>query len=445
MHVVIVGAGQVGTSIATDLQADHDVVVIDRHGERAGDLAYSLDILTVTGDGTDLEVLEEAGVGEANMVLAATDDDETNIAVCATAKAVSDAFTIARVKQGKYLRTWERSEGAFGIDFMVCTNLLTAETIARIVGLPMARDADVFSSGQVWMAEFEIDAESPITGWTVEEADRFDSLTFAAVLRNGDVEITRGSTRIEAGDKVVVIGSPESIGEFARTLAPEESPAAAAEVVIIGGSEIGYHVARLLSEQGLSPHLIEQDATRARQLAEDLPKTVVMEADATDMGFLEREHVSDADVLVACLDGDEKNLLEALLAERLGVQRTVAVIDRTPYVELFESVGVDVGVSPRSVVAEEITRFTQAGKTENVAFIETDKAEVVEIEVDPDSVLVGRPISKSVADLPDGVVIGAITRDGEFVVPRGDTVVKPKDHVVLFVDTEVLDDVTRKL
>jgi trk system potassium uptake protein TrkA len=163
------------------------------------------------------------------------------------------------------------------------------------------------------------------------------------------------------------------------------------------------------------------------------------------MGFLEREHVGDADVLVSTLESDEKNLLECLLARRLGVERTVAVIDRTSYVDIFETVGVDVGLSPREVVAEEITRFTQSNKTENIAFIETDMAEVIEIEIETESVLVGRPIQESITDLPTGVVIGAIIRDGDYVVPRGDTVVEPGDHVVVFVQADVIGEATELL
>ncbi|WP_311171306.1 Trk system potassium transporter TrkA [Halobellus ordinarius] len=445
MRVIIVGAGQVGSSIAADLADEHDVIVVDCDGDRVEELNYSLDVLAVTGDGTSVSTLEEAGIDDADMVIASTDDDETNLVICSTVKAVSGAFTIARVKQTEYLRTWEGSERAFGVDFMVCTNLLAAESIVRMIGLPAARDVDPFAGGKVQMAEFEVDEGSPIAGQTVEEADRFDSLTFVAILRNGCVEIARGKTVVEAGDRAVVIGSPESVQEFARSVDPEETAGAAEEVVIIGGSEIGYHIARLLEERGFKPRLVERDEERARELAEELPGTVVMKSDATDIEFLEREHVGDADIVVSTLDSDEKNLLVSLLAERMGVERTIAIIDTGEYVDLFETVGVDVGVSPRGVVAEEISRFTREDDAENIALIESDKAEVLEIEIGEESVLAGRPIRESMGDLPDGIVIGAITRDREYVTPRGDTVIEVGDHVVLFGGIDVLDGVTAQL
>jgi trk system potassium uptake protein TrkA len=447
MHVIIIGAGEVGSSIASSLADAHEVVVVDIDGERVDALTYSHDVLAIEGDGTSLDTLREAGVEEADMIIASTDDDETNLVACGTAKTVDDPFTIARVKNVDYLETWQQAENqnAFGVDFMVCTNLLTAEDIVRVIGLPAARDVDPFAGGQVQMAEFAVGEESPVADQTVAEADRFDSLTFAAIVRNGDVEIPRGETVIRADDRVVVIGSPESVQAFAREIDPSETPSGNEDLVIIGGTNIGYHTARLLEERGLHPRLVEQDPDRARQLAEELPDTVVMQNDPTDAEFLAREHVDEADAVVAALDSDERNLLVSVLAKQLGARRTVAVVESGEYVDVFETVGVDVGVNPREVTAEEITRFTRELHTENVALIENDKAEVLEVQVDEDSILVGRPIREAVADLPEGFVVGAITRGDEFVVPRGDTVVEPGDHVVAFVGRDALDVVSEKL
>ncbi|MFB6303353.1 MAG: Trk system potassium transporter TrkA [Haloferacaceae archaeon] len=453
MRVVVIGAGLVGSTVAADLNENHDVVVVDRDPDRVDELTYSLDVLAVEGDGTSLGVLEEAGVADADMVIASTNDDETNIVACATAETIGDAFTVARVKNVEYLRTWQRSAGtgpgAFGIDFMVCTDLLTAEAIVRVAGVPAARDVDQFAEGKVEMAELEVPEGSPIADRTVAEADRFASLTFAAVFRDGETLLPDGTTVIEAGDRVLVIGTPASVSEFAGDVAAEGAvegaTGPASEVVVVGGSEIGFHVARLLGDRGFSPRLVERDPERAREIAEDLPETMVMESDATAVEFLEREHVGDADMVVAALDADEKNLLVCLLATRLGVERTVAVIETAAYADLFEAVGVDVAISPREVVAEEITRFAREDRAENVALVGRGEAEVLEIEIDPDSALAGRPIRESVPALSDGVVVGAIIRNDEFVVPRGDTVVEAGDQVVLFVDAAVIDDVSAQL
>jgi trk system potassium uptake protein TrkA len=257
------------------------------------------------------------------------------------------------------------------------------------------------------------------------------------------VVIPTGQTEIQAGDEVVVIGSESSV----QALAAEVSPHAgkADDIVIVGGTDIGYQVARLLEEQGLNPRLIEHDPERARELAEKLPGTTVLEHDATDRDFLEREHISEVDTVVSALNRNERNLLTTLLAKRLGAARAVAIVAEMEYVDLFEAVGVDVAVNPREATAEEITRFTRERRAENVALIENDRAEVIEIQIDDASVLAGKPIQESVTELPDGVVIGAITRNGDFVIPRGGTVIEPGDTVVLFVDAEVVDEATAKI
>ncbi|MDF9745361.1 Trk system potassium transporter TrkA [Natrinema salsiterrestre] len=442
MRVLVVGAGEVGSNIAESLDDDHDVVVIDTDPDRVEAITYSADVLAIRGDGTSIETLLEAGIEDADLVIASTDIDETNIVVCGAAKAVGDPFTIARVKKTNLLRTWEQSKGAFGVDFMVCTDLQTAETIVRIAGLPGAHDVETFADGLVQMAEFEVEADSPIAGETVSDADRFESLTFAALMRDDDVVIPQGDTVIGEGDGVVVIGSRESVRAFAGSLTTDPTLADAREVVIVGGTEIGYQTARLFEAEGLEPRLVERDPSRARELAEQLPGTLVLESDATDIDFLVREHVDESDIVVAALEGDERNLLVSLLAKRLGVERTIGIVESGEYVDLFETVGIDVGVNPRLVTAEEITRFTRDQPTENVAMLESDRAEVLEIEVEADSVLFETSIRDAMADLPAGVVIGAISRDGELITPRGETVVDGGDHVVVFVDTAVLDEVT---
>lgn len=443
MYVVIVGAGEVGSAIADSLADSHDVAVIDIDGGRVDDLVYDTDVLGIQGDGADIDTLQDANIDEADILIASTDDDETNIVTCSTAMTVTDAFTISRVKSAKYLRTWQRSERAFGIDHIVATNILTAETIARVVGLPAAQDVEVFAEGLVQMAEFEISESSPVANVTVQDADRYESLTFAAILRDEKVIIPRGETVLAPGDDVIVIGSPESVHTFAHELAPGTN--GKANILIVGGSDVGYHTARLLQERGLKPRLVEQDHDRARELAESLDGTTVLESDATDRGFLQQERIEDVDIVITALDNDEKNLLAGLLAKRLGAERAVTVVDTGAYVDLFEEVGIDVAVNPREATAEEITRFTREHQAENVAIIESDRAEVLEIEVDEESVLVDRPIRESVGDLPEGVVLGAITRNGELVIPRGDTIVKRGDHVVVFVEIEALEEASSKL
>ncbi|MWV65018.1 Trk system potassium transporter TrkA [Halorubrum sp. JWXQ-INN 858] len=440
MHVVIIGAGEVGTAIAANLARDHEVVVVDRDPDRAERLKYELDVLTIAGDGTSLSTLETARVASTDMVIACTDDDRTNLVACGTAKVLGDAFTIARSKSTEYLRTWERDDSAFGVDFLVCTDLLTAENIVRVIGLPAAIDVDPFAGGLVQMAEFDVPEGSPVAGQTVAEADRFESLTFVGLFRDSEMILPRGDTVIEPNDRAVVIGSPESVQAFATDIAPDSTPDDADEIVIVGGSEIGHQSARLLEGLDLRPRLIERDPDRARWLAEHLPNTLVMEHDATDTEFLAREHVDEADIVVATLESDEKNLLVSVLAKRLGVDRVIAVVDSGDYVTVFEELGIDVAINPRTVTAEEITRFTYESVAENIAVLENDQAEVLELELTDNCALVGRPISELVQDIDAKFVIGAITRNRSLVTPRGDTVLRPGDHIIVFVESSFVSE-----
>lgn len=442
MRVVIIGAGEVGTAIAEDLASDHDVVVIDMNPERTEELKYELDVLTLTGDGTSVNTLETADVGDSDLFIACTDDDRANLVACGTAKTLGDSFTVARTKSIEYLWTWERDQSAFGVDFLVCSDVLTAEDIVRVIGLPAAIDIDPFAGGLVQMAEFEISADSPVAGQTVAEADRFESLTFAGLFRDDDILIPGGETRIEPNDRAVVIGSPESVQSFALDIAPDTTPDSADEIVIVGGSDIGYHTARLLEDRGLHPTLIEEDEKRARYLAEELPKTLVMQHDATDSQFLIREHIDEADVLLAAMESDERDLLIATLAKRLGVDRVIAIVDNLEYVDLFEEIGIDVAINPREVTAEEIIRFSFDNVAENLAVLEHDQAEVLEFELEEDSDLVGRPLQELDAEIEFPFVIGAVTRDRSFISPRGGTVLEPGDHIVVFVETEYVSDLT---
>lgn len=445
MKILIVGAGQVGTDIAKSLSSDHEVTVVDENSDRVEAVNYNIDALAVEGDGTSLETLMNAGIEEVDTVMAATDDDRTNLVVCGTAKAVDDAFTISRVKHKQYLETWERKDGALGVDHMVASDLLTAEKIVRIVTTPAAHDVDVFSEGTVQMAEFEVAEGSQVAGQSVQEADRFDSLTFAAILRNGETIVPSGATVIEGGDSVVVIGSPESVHGFAADIAPDDTPGENEDIVVFGGSEVGYDVATLLQDRGFSPRLVERDEERARSLAEELEDTVVMQSDATNRDFLERERIGEADVVVVALNSDQMNLLSALIAKQMGAGRTIVVVDNSEYVELFEAVGVSVAVNPREVVAEEITRLTQRDTTKGFALVGGEQAEIIEVKVGADSVFANRTISEADAELPDGVVVGAISRSMEFIPPRGNTEVKIGDNVILFVESKVHDEVVDSL
>ncbi|MDY6777995.1 MAG: Trk system potassium transporter TrkA [Candidatus Nanohaloarchaea archaeon] len=444
MRIVIAGAGQVGTKVASELSEDHEIVLIDQDTDRTDRLQYELDVLTVTGDCSAIETLRDADIGDADIFIASTDDDEINMIACGTAKALGDVTTVARVQNVKYINTWSETEDILGVDYMVGTNLLA---VAGAVGgsrLSAARDFDIFAGGRVQMAEFEVGKSTPVAGKTVSAADTFDSLTFAAILRSGKTIIPTGSTTIQAGDNIVIIGEPEAVHNLGIELSNEAGEAR--NVLIVGGSEIGCHTARLLEEIGFSPHIIATDYDRSRELSERLSTSKIRHKNTTYRDFMESERMEDVDVVVTAIEkNSEANLLAALRSKRNGAGRSVAVVNHAEHVELFEDAGVDVAVNPQRATAQDIINFVRNQDTQHAALLEEGQAKVMDVHVDADSALTGRPISEVAAELPDSLVIGAVTRKGSFLAPRGDTVIKPGDRAVVFADSEVADDVSEIL
>jgi len=442
MNVVVIGVGQVGRSVAHALAEEHEVIVVDKNPDRLESVRAETDVLTYEGNGAKVEVLKAAGVQGADLVIGSTSDDRSNILICSTARALhEEAFTIARVAETEYLATWSQLREAFNVDFMVGADHLTARSIVEVAGLPTARDVEYFGQGRVVMAEFTIPEESPVAGRTVQALQLEDGVTLVAVFNDEQMEIIRGTTRLRPHTRLLVIGQPDEVEQFGGRLAPESRLRQAHQIVILGGGEIGYQTARLLEKRGLEPRLVEKDPDRARALAQELPNTMVLQNDATDPKFLRREGVPDADLVVAALTPDERNLLASVLSRELGAGKVLSVVHNGVYESAFACSGIDVTVNPRREVIEEILRHTRRRDIEKITFVEQDRGEVVEVELTPDSPLVGRPLEEGVVEMPHNLVVGAILRGEEVLTPRGKTVLGSEDHLVLFVDAERADEV----
>ncbi len=442
MKVVVIGVGQVGRSVAHALAQDHQVVAVDKNPERLDSLRAEADVLTYEGNGAKLDVLQTAGVQDADLVIGSTSDDRSNILICSTARALhGDAFTIARVAETEYLATWSQLREAFNVDFMVGADHLTARSIVEVAGLPTARDVEYFGQGRVVMAEFTIPEGSPIAGKTVQTLDLSDAVNLVAVFDDDSMEIVRGSTRLKADTRLLVIGRPSQVERFGSRLVPKTQLKETRHVMILGGGEIGYQTARLLEQRGLQPSLVERDPDRAQELAQELPDTLVLQNDATDPDFLRREGVSDADLVVSALTPDERNLLASVLSRELGANKVLSVVHNGAYESVFTCSGIDAIVNPRREVIEEILRHTRDRDVEKITFVEHERGEVVEIELDAESLLVGRPLQEAVDEVPHNFVLGAVVRDEDVLTPRGQSVLQAGDHVVMFVDAEVADEV----
>jgi trk system potassium uptake protein TrkA len=423
MKVIVVGAGQVGQSIAQELQHDHDVVVIEQSPARLESLEQ-FDVMALAGNGASSKVLQEANAAETDLVIACTDRDEVNIIACAASKHLKAAFTIARVHNPDYMETWER--GQLGVDFMVCSELLTAEKIAQLIGVPAAHDIHTFADGKILMAELPIDEHSPFIEKPIRALELPANSMIASLIRKGKVIIPRGDDVIQAGDSMVSFGVPDAVQLLNRRASGRPVPQT---VVIIGGGRIGFRLALRLEKQGLRPKMIEANPQRSQWLAEHLPNTQVFQSSGTDLDFLEQERIGQSEVGVSVMDTDEKNLLSALLLKNLGVKRVISGVTDTDFIKVFERVGVDVAVSARRVIADEIIRFTKR-RVSGISVIEGERAEVVESTISTKSSLVGVCLRDST--LPKEAIIGAIVRRNKVIIPRGEDKLMAGDRVIVF-------------
>ena len=441
MRIVIVGAGQVGSTIVEALHAEHDLSVIDVARDRLEALAYRYDVRTIEANGASRKALQDAGVEKADLFIACTSRDEVNLVACSFARVEAPkATTVIRTSNVEYIELWRA--GRLDVDFAVSSELETAHAVTQSIGMPAARQTDVFARGQVQIVEFDVleGADASLVGPSLREARVPDDSRVLSIIREDSMTLPGGEDAIRVGDRIVVIGSPVAARAWAALLAPGERPVV--DVVVYGGGQVGTAIARMLSRQDIGVRLIEPELARAREVAEQLPRCRVFNATGVDPDFLERERIGRAQAAVFAIKDDAKNHYAATLARVHGVRFTIAIVHDPVSTKVYEQSGVDVTINPRGVTAEEIVRFAHDPRTQQVAMLDGDRYEVLDITTQPSSEYVGLRFS----EMPiRGALIGAIVRDGKAVFPRGDEVLHAGDRVIVFTETSRVADVERVL
>jgi len=442
MRIVVIGAGQVGSTVVEALHGEHDVTVLDVDPGRLSAFSYRYDVVTVEGNGASRKTLREAGIQEADLLIACTSRDEINIVASMFTKKLSpETQTIVRTTNIEYLEIWRERE--LDIDFMVSSELEAANAIAGIIGIPAARQTDVFADGKVQMVEFEVPRdlqEEMVVGRELRDATIPPDSKVASIIRGDRMLVPRGNESILPGDRIIVIGSPEAARAWSRIMARGARPVD--DVVIFGAGQTGVAVAGVLLEQGIGVRLIEMRQERAREVAEALPKARIFHATGIDPDFLERERIGQAEAGIFAMREDSKNLYAATLSRVHGLRFSIALVHEPISEEVFERAGIDVAVNPRSVTAEEMVRFAHDPRIRQLAMLEGDRFEVLDITVRPDSELCG----KAFRDLPmTGSLIGAIIRDGAAIFPHGNDTLEPGDRAIIFTESSRVAQVERVL
>jgi trk system potassium uptake protein TrkA len=430
VRVFLIGAGQVGTTVVEALHDDHEITVVDTEASRLQALTARFDVAVFEGDGTSRKDLAAAGAATADLVIACTSRDEVNLVAGMFARREAEkSTTVIRTSSTEWVDLWR--EGQLDVDFVVSSELETAYAISRILGVPAARQTDVFADGQVQLAEFDVDEDATptVVGVPLRNAPIPEDSKVAAVIRGDETTLPGGDDDIRRGDRIVVIGSPGAIKAWSTLLWP--AGGAVRDVVIYGAGRVGTAIARVLITQGISVRLIEAAREQARRAAEALPKARVFNATGIDPDFLERERIGHAQAGIFAMRDDAKNQYAASLARVHGIPFTVAIAHDAVSVSAFEQSGIDVSINPRAVTAEEIVRFAHDPRTQQVAMLEGNRYEVLDVTTRESS----RYIGMAFRDMPvHGSLIGAIVRNGEAVFPHGDDVLQTGDRVIIFTE-----------
>jgi trk/ktr system potassium uptake protein len=459
VRVVVIGAGQVGSTVVEALHQDHHITVVDVEAARLAPLNDRFEITAVEGNGASRRALEEASIREAELLIACTSRDEINIiAAVFTRKLSPSTMTIVRTTDEEYLEVWH--ERHLDVDFVVSSERETAMAISRTIGIPAARQTDIFADGQVQIVEFDVEEQGerkasgvPLTeaatqaaarpgvlGVPLREAALPPDSKVATIIRDGNIALPHGGESIRPHDRIVVIGSPAAAQHWSRLLGSEHRKVK--DVVVYGAGRAGLATARMLIDQGIDVRIVEAWEEHARRAADLLPEARVFLANGMDTEFIERERIGDAQAAVFAMRDDAKNHYAATLTKMYGVPLTIAVVQDAHSVEVFERAGVDVAINPRLITAEEMIRHARDPRTQQVAMLEGDRYEVLDITVRPDSSLLATPFR----ELPrTGALIGAIVRDGRAIFPHGNEVLKPGDRVIVFTESARVPTVVKAL
>ncbi len=446
MRVLIVGGGQVGFQLAKRLsEEDQDVVLIDLDPQRTTYVSEQLDLITVTGNGASLPVLEKAGLSGAGMLLAVTSQDQSNIVACLLASQFDVDLRVARISAPEYYEPDSAlARELFGIDLVISPEREVAWETLQLLVSEAATEFVHFMDDRVRLVGVRIREGAPVVAKSMAQLDHeLSDLRFVAVaiVRDGKTEIPRGSSRIEAGDQVFLLAATDDMPSIPKLAGYDQFELR--RVMIAGGNQEAIYLARHLAAQDVDCTILEVDRRRCLELAEELPEALILHGDARDPELLEMEGVEGLDGFVALTGNDSVNMLSGLLAKTMGARKVITLIHRPDYIPLVTRIGIDAAVSPRISAANAILRYVRRGGVRTVATLKGADAEAIEFDIGDEAPILHRPLKD--VSFPKGGVIGAIIRDGEVISPRGDDVLLPGDRAFVFAAPAAVPEIERLL
>lgn len=447
MRIIIIGAGEIGFRVAQRLSMENkDVVIIDKNAEALQRVNDHLDVQTILGSGSSPVLLEQAGIQNAELFLAVTASDEINLTACLFARALAPGITkLARVRSQEYLRHKAAlTREVLNIAHVINPDEEVVRSMERMLDIPGALEVNHFAAGRVNLIGVRVCEQSPLIGlklMDIPERCRDSRFIVAAIVRSEELLIPAGGDVVLKEDIVYFICERTQTQNVLSLFNPCSSKIR--DVVIVGGGSVGQLAALALEKKGFSIKLVEKDPERCRHLAEKLDRAVVLQGDGSDGDLLREENIRDMDVLLALTGSEETNILISLLAKSLGVGKTITRINKFAYVPLARTIGLENVISPRISAVSTILRHVRRGKVISSVPIKNEEAEALEAVALEHSSIVNRPIKE--LHFPNGALILCVIRGDEVQIPDGDSVIKPKDRIIILSTRKNIERVEQAL
>ena len=436
MKIIIAGAGKVGHTVAALLAEEgHDITIIDRDPDTLQILSNSLDVSCVEGSATNSGTLREAGAEKADLLLAATEQDEVNMICGISARKLGTAHVIARVRDPEYLHQTEFLRETLGLSVLVNPEYECAKEISRTLRFPGAVRVDSFSKGSLEIVEHKVPAGGKLEGVALKElVQRFGAKILVGVVERGkEAMIPNGNFVLQAGDRLSITGESRELRRFFTAIGQFKRPVR--RVMIMGGGRSAVYLTRMLQESGMEVTVVERDRERCELLCDLIPQANIICGDATRSDVLQEDGLSAADAFVALTGDDEDNIITSLYAKSCGVGSVVVKVNRDYLDEILDNVGLTTIVSPKEIVAQQLTRYVRAmsnsmgGSMETLYRLADGKVEALEFKVSPRSACVNIPLKD--LKLKPNILITAIIRGSKSIIPDGSSRILPGDHAVI--------------
>jgi len=432
MKIAIAGAGKLGLKVTEALlSGDHSVVVIDQNESVLQRLSDQMDVMTVNANAEETKVLKNLGIADYDYLIAVTGSDQSNMLIAFFAKKMGCSKVMARTRTPEHMRQREFVKREMGIDFIINPDLSITEEIYKYLVEKYTLSNGIFSSGKVTLLEFDADKMPELVGRNMTEVGAIlQNMLVVAISRNGKVIIPHGTAVIQQEDSLYVIGERGPAMKLNARVHEKGKYTDLQRVMILGGGTTAFYLANMLSEFGVAVKIIEINKERCYYLASRLGDVMILHGDATDLELLEEEKIAEMDAVVTVTGYDEENLLLALMAKRRGIEDVIAKVSRESYGGIVETMGVDMALNPLDITASNLVRYVQGSKRVISSQVIQGQAEIVEINVSDHILLVDKALKD--LDLPKGVIVAAIHRGQDVIIPHGDTVVKEDDRVIIF-------------